>query len=126
MHGLVLIIAIFGLLADSSKENPYEDIELESQCSQQSLPSSPGADSTKVPAAQAEHNTLTLLFRTILKTDSIMFLPADVEARLLQAEFGPELQAAGPEEGPPVSPQHQQRWGFISASGQPSFHPDWV
>ncbi|TMS02948.1 DENN domain-containing protein 2A, partial [Larimichthys crocea] len=33
---------------DSSKENPYEDIELESQCSQQSLPSSPGADSTKM------------------------------------------------------------------------------
>ncbi|XP_044041578.1 DENN domain-containing protein 2A-like isoform X2 [Siniperca chuatsi] len=32
---------------DSSKENPYEDIELESQCSQQSLPSSPGADTTK-------------------------------------------------------------------------------
>lgn len=36
--------------ADSPKENPYEDIELESQCSQQSLPSSPGADTTKVPA----------------------------------------------------------------------------
>uniref|UniRef100_A0A3B5AUR5 Uncharacterized protein n=1 Tax=Stegastes partitus TaxID=144197 RepID=A0A3B5AUR5_9TELE len=35
------------LCADSSKENPYEDIELESQCSQQSLPSSPGADTTK-------------------------------------------------------------------------------
>ncbi|XP_041819704.1 DENN domain-containing protein 2A-like [Chelmon rostratus] len=34
-------------ILDSSKENPYEDIELESQCSQQSLPSSPGADSTK-------------------------------------------------------------------------------
>ncbi|XP_041636724.1 DENN domain-containing protein 2A-like isoform X2 [Cheilinus undulatus] len=32
---------------DSSKENPYEDIELESQCSQQSLPSSPGADTAK-------------------------------------------------------------------------------
>ncbi|XP_061662866.1 DENN domain-containing protein 2A-like isoform X2 [Syngnathoides biaculeatus] len=30
------------------KENPYEDIELESQCSQQSsLPSSPGADTSK-------------------------------------------------------------------------------
>ncbi|XP_042367564.1 DENN domain-containing protein 2A-like [Plectropomus leopardus] len=35
-------------IADSSKENPYEDIELESQCSQQSLPSSPGADTTKM------------------------------------------------------------------------------
>ncbi|KAK5896058.1 hypothetical protein CgunFtcFv8_009698 [Champsocephalus gunnari] len=34
-------------IADSSKENPYEDIELESQCSQQSLPSSPGAETTK-------------------------------------------------------------------------------
>nr|XP_046235454.1 DENN domain-containing protein 2A-like [Scatophagus argus] len=34
-------------ILDSSQENPYEDIELESQCSQQSLPSSPGADSTK-------------------------------------------------------------------------------
>ncbi|XP_068442456.1 DENN domain-containing protein 2A-like [Clinocottus analis] len=36
-------------IPDSSKENPYEDIELESQCSQQSLPSSPGADTTKTP-----------------------------------------------------------------------------
>ncbi|TNN71912.1 DENN domain-containing protein 2A [Liparis tanakae] len=36
-------------ITDSSKENPYEDIELESQCSQRSLPSSPGADSTKTP-----------------------------------------------------------------------------
>lgn len=53
----VLNVAIFGLPADSSKENPYEDIELESQCSQQSLPSSPGADTTKVPAAQAKRNT---------------------------------------------------------------------
>lgn len=52
----VLNVAIFGLPADSSKENPYEDIELESQCSQQSLPSSPGADTTKVPAVQAKHN----------------------------------------------------------------------
>ncbi|XP_074482280.1 DENN domain-containing protein 2A-like isoform X2 [Sebastes fasciatus] len=34
-------------IPDSTKENPYEDIELESQCSQQSLPSSPGADTTK-------------------------------------------------------------------------------
>lgn len=34
--------------AELSKENPYEDIELESQCSQQSLPSSPGADTSKV------------------------------------------------------------------------------
>ncbi|KAK5876868.1 hypothetical protein CesoFtcFv8_026175 [Champsocephalus esox] len=34
-------------IPDSSKENPYEDIELESQCSQQSLPSSPGAETTK-------------------------------------------------------------------------------
>ncbi|XP_067345655.1 DENN domain-containing protein 2A-like isoform X2 [Channa argus] len=34
-------------ILDSSKENPYEDIELESQCSQQSLPSSPGADTNK-------------------------------------------------------------------------------
>ncbi|XP_028288091.1 DENN domain-containing protein 2A-like isoform X2 [Parambassis ranga] len=34
-------------ILDSSKENPYEDIELESQCSQQSLPSSPGADTAK-------------------------------------------------------------------------------
>ncbi|XP_038130490.1 DENN domain-containing protein 2A-like [Cyprinodon tularosa] len=34
-------------ILDSSNENPYEDIELESQCSQQSIPSSPGADSTK-------------------------------------------------------------------------------
>ncbi|KAK5849233.1 hypothetical protein PBY51_008889 [Eleginops maclovinus] len=34
-------------IPDSSKENPYEDVELESQCSQQSLPSSPGADTTK-------------------------------------------------------------------------------
>ncbi|KAJ0057409.1 hypothetical protein NL108_006086, partial [Boleophthalmus pectinirostris] len=30
------------------KENPYEDIELESSCSQQSLPSSPGSDNHKV------------------------------------------------------------------------------
>ncbi|XP_037551944.1 DENN domain-containing protein 2A-like [Nematolebias whitei] len=30
-----------------SFENPYEDIELDSQCSQQSVPSSPGADTTK-------------------------------------------------------------------------------
>ncbi|XP_076007703.1 DENN domain-containing protein 2A-like [Genypterus blacodes] len=29
------------------KENPYEDIEVESQCSQQSLPSSPGTDTSK-------------------------------------------------------------------------------
>lgn len=36
--------------ADLSKENVYEDIELESQCSQQSVPSSPGADISKVPA----------------------------------------------------------------------------
>uniref|UniRef100_UPI0037E94172 DENN domain-containing protein 2A-like isoform X2 n=1 Tax=Semicossyphus pulcher TaxID=241346 RepID=UPI0037E94172 len=35
-------------ILDSSKENPYEDIELESQCSQQSLPSSPGADTAKI------------------------------------------------------------------------------
>ncbi|KAF7658477.1 hypothetical protein LDENG_00012360 [Lucifuga dentata] len=34
-------------ILDSSQENPYEDIEVESQCSQQSLPSSPGADMTK-------------------------------------------------------------------------------
>ncbi|KAG7240687.1 hypothetical protein INR49_026576, partial [Caranx melampygus] len=34
-------------ILDSPKENPYEDIELESQCSQQSLPSSPGVDTTK-------------------------------------------------------------------------------
>ncbi|XP_070709540.1 DENN domain-containing protein 2A-like [Pempheris klunzingeri] len=34
-------------ILDSSKENPYEDIELESQCSQQSLPSSPGAETSK-------------------------------------------------------------------------------
>ncbi|XP_047431023.1 DENN domain-containing protein 2A-like isoform X2 [Mugil cephalus] len=34
-------------ILDSSQENPYEDIELESQCSQQSLPSSPGADTAK-------------------------------------------------------------------------------
>ncbi|XP_062239136.1 DENN domain-containing protein 2A-like [Platichthys flesus] len=34
-------------IQDSPKENPYEDIELESQCSQQSLPSSPGADTAK-------------------------------------------------------------------------------
>ncbi|CAG12142.1 unnamed protein product [Tetraodon nigroviridis] len=40
---------------DSSNENPYEDIELESQCSQQSLPSSPGADSTKVAAGHTRH-----------------------------------------------------------------------
>ncbi|XP_034019659.1 DENN domain-containing protein 2A-like isoform X2 [Thalassophryne amazonica] len=35
-------------ILDSSMENPYEDIELESQCSQQSLPSSPGIDIPKV------------------------------------------------------------------------------
>ncbi|XP_037837050.1 DENN domain-containing protein 2A isoform X2 [Kryptolebias marmoratus] len=34
-------------ILDSSNENPYEDIEVESQCSQQSVPSSPGADATK-------------------------------------------------------------------------------
>ncbi|CAG5927679.1 unnamed protein product [Menidia menidia] len=34
-------------ILDSSKENPYEDVELESQSSQQSLPSSPGADNSK-------------------------------------------------------------------------------
>lgn len=54
----VLNVAIFDLSADSSNENPYEDIELESQCSQQSLPSSPGADSTKVPAVCARHDIL--------------------------------------------------------------------
>lgn len=47
--------APFGLPADLSNENPYEDIELESQCSQQSLPSSPGADSTKVAAEHPRH-----------------------------------------------------------------------
>lgn len=36
-------------ILDPSKENPYEDIELDSQCSQQSLPSSPGADTAKAP-----------------------------------------------------------------------------
>ncbi|XP_074554829.1 DENN domain-containing protein 2A-like isoform X2 [Halichoeres trimaculatus] len=35
-------------IQDSSKENPYEDVELESQCSQQSVPSSPGTDSAKI------------------------------------------------------------------------------
>ncbi|XP_054609420.1 DENN domain-containing protein 2A-like isoform X4 [Dunckerocampus dactyliophorus] len=35
-------------ILDAFKDNPYEDIELESQCSQQSLPSSPGADTSKV------------------------------------------------------------------------------
>nr|XP_057934613.1 DENN domain-containing protein 2A-like isoform X1 [Doryrhamphus excisus]XP_057934614.1 DENN domain-containing protein 2A-like isoform X1 [Doryrhamphus excisus] len=35
-------------ILDAFKENPYEDIELESLCSQQSLPSSPGADTSKV------------------------------------------------------------------------------
>uniref|UniRef100_A0A3B3C5N2 UDENN domain-containing protein n=1 Tax=Oryzias melastigma TaxID=30732 RepID=A0A3B3C5N2_ORYME len=34
-------------ILDLSKENVYEDIELESQCSQQSVPSSPGADISK-------------------------------------------------------------------------------
>ncbi|XP_029350878.1 DENN domain-containing protein 2A-like [Echeneis naucrates] len=34
-------------ILDSPKESPYEDIELESHCSQQSLPSSPGADTNK-------------------------------------------------------------------------------
>ncbi|KAM8882966.1 DENN domain-containing protein 2A-like [Synchiropus picturatus] len=34
-------------ILDSPRENPYEDIELDSQCSQQSLPSSPGADTSK-------------------------------------------------------------------------------
>uniref|UniRef100_A0A1A8R4Z6 DENN/MADD domain containing 2A n=1 Tax=Nothobranchius rachovii TaxID=451742 RepID=A0A1A8R4Z6_9TELE len=34
-------------IVDLSNENPYEDIELDSQCSQQSLPSSPGADISK-------------------------------------------------------------------------------
>ncbi|XP_047246428.1 DENN domain-containing protein 2A-like isoform X3 [Girardinichthys multiradiatus] len=34
-------------ILDSSNENPYEDIELDNQCSQQSVPSSPGADTTK-------------------------------------------------------------------------------
>ncbi|XP_068611641.1 DENN domain-containing protein 2A-like [Brachionichthys hirsutus] len=33
---------------DSSTENPYEDVEVESRCSQQSLPSSPGADTNKL------------------------------------------------------------------------------
>lgn len=42
--------ALLALPADLSSENPYEDVELESQCSQQSLPSSPGADSSKVAA----------------------------------------------------------------------------
>ncbi|KAM6986277.1 DENN domain-containing protein 2A [Aplochiton taeniatus] len=32
---------------DGAKENPYEDIDLDSQCSQQSLPSSPGPESGK-------------------------------------------------------------------------------
>lgn len=41
---------MIALPADLSNENPYEDIELESQCSQQSLPSSPGADTGKVSA----------------------------------------------------------------------------
>uniref|UniRef100_A0A8D3CPY4 UDENN domain-containing protein n=1 Tax=Scophthalmus maximus TaxID=52904 RepID=A0A8D3CPY4_SCOMX len=44
------------LSVDLSKENPYEDVELESQCSQQSLPSSPGADTSKRPSP--EHLTL--------------------------------------------------------------------
>lgn len=57
----VLKVAIFGLPADSSKENPYEDIELESQCSQQSLPSSPGADTTKVPTVQTHFTETKLL-----------------------------------------------------------------
>ncbi|XP_056132658.1 DENN domain-containing protein 2A-like [Lampris incognitus] len=35
-------------IPDSSKENPYEDIEVDSQCSQQSMPSSPGADINKM------------------------------------------------------------------------------
>lgn len=47
--------------ADSSNENPYEDIELESQCSQQSLPSSPGADSTKVGATRRRAFIHTLI-----------------------------------------------------------------
>ena len=76
--------------ADSSKENPYEDIELESQCSQQSLPSSPGADTTKVPAAQAKHNTFHHKI-TMKIYWSIISLSTVLQARLLQAEFRQEL-----------------------------------
>uniref|UniRef100_A0A3Q1CYF2 UDENN domain-containing protein n=1 Tax=Amphiprion ocellaris TaxID=80972 RepID=A0A3Q1CYF2_AMPOC len=40
--------------ADSSKENPYEDIELESQSSQQSLPSSPVTDENSDSESEVE------------------------------------------------------------------------
>lgn len=45
-------------VADSSNENPYEDIELDSQCSQQSVPSSPGAN-TKVHKKHHKHEAKT-------------------------------------------------------------------
>lgn len=124
----MLNVAIFGLLADSSNENPYEDIELESQCSQQSLPSSPGADSTKVPAVQARHYTSqwqSFLFKWWMKLINI-FLSTGFKARLFQTEFSQELQAAGPAENQPVDPQHQQRGRFISTPAQPSLHPRWA
>ncbi|XP_041724862.2 DENN domain-containing protein 2A-like [Coregonus clupeaformis] len=39
----------YEIITDSSKENPYEDIEVSSQCSSQpSLPSSPGSECSKI------------------------------------------------------------------------------
>ncbi|XP_032361005.1 DENN domain-containing protein 2A isoform X2 [Etheostoma spectabile] len=58
-------------IPDSSKENPYEDIELESQCSQQSLPSSPGADTAKTsrPGFFRQHSGRSLKLLDLRRTN---------------------------------------------------------
>lgn len=71
----MLNVAISVLPADSSKENPYEDIEVESQCSQQSLPSSPGVDSYKVPAGRAKRNDLRLCLSRFRDDDNDPSVP---------------------------------------------------
>lgn len=121
----VLNIGICGLSADSSNENPYEDIELESQCSQQSLPSSPGADSTKVLALCGRHDILQW-WRFLLKwfwNFLVFFFSTGFKAWILQTEFSQEFQAAGPAEIQPLEPRHQ-RWGcFVFTPAQPPLHP---
>lgn len=64
--------------------------------------------------------TLYVYVWSIWKIDST--LSTDFKARLLQAEFSQELQAAGPAENQPVDPQHQQRRCFISTPAQPPLH----
>lgn len=119
-----LKVAVFALLADSSNENPYEDIELESQCSQQSLPSSPGADSAKVSGEDFYYAHVTLLPSLVVKSPSILLSPG-FKARFLQTELRQELQAAGPAQDPPVRPQSQRRWRFIPIPQSP-LHAGWI